>query len=124
MRATAALVPFAAIILALSGVSGDPAAGRGASLAGTPIVVEGIVAMAVEDDFASGRATRRYFLDESVSGRRYDLRLTPDQAGIVQPGMRVRVAGSLADGVLTADPGEPGVLILGVPGGAAPGTHR
>src|SRR5512143_992639 len=106
MRVTAALVLFAAVLFGRSAATAgqDP-------LPGTPIVVDGTVAMSVEDDFARGRATRHYFLDEFGSGRRYDLRLTPRQEGAVQPGMRVRVTGSLADGVLTADGGELGVLV-------------
>ena len=39
-----------------------PAAG--AADRGQRVVYEGTVAVAVEDDFARGRATKRYFLDE------------------------------------------------------------
>ena len=87
-------------------------------------MVEGTVAMSVEDDFQSGRATRHYFLDNSGSVKRYDLRLTPRQANLVQPGMRVRVTGSLAGGILTADQADQSVVVLDTPAVGAPGKTR
>lgn len=38
-----------------------------------PVVYEGTVAVAAEDDFLRGRATRRYFLDEQNLGDRVEL---------------------------------------------------
>lgn len=123
MPGTAVLVPLLAVVLVVSAANAPPAAGR-AILPGTPIVVEGTVVMIVEDDFLRGRATRRYFLDEAGSQRRYDLTLTPRQVDVVQPGMRVRVIGTLADGVLTPEPGERSVVVLEGPPVVAPGGTR
>ncbi|PYM14563.1 MAG: hypothetical protein DMD81_17590 [Candidatus Rokuibacteriota bacterium] len=82
---------------------------------GQAVVVEGTIAMAVEDDFRSGRATRRYLLQPSGSSAPYDLELTPRQANSVQPGMRVRVTGRLHGSVLTADQTDQSVVILDAP---------
>jgi hypothetical protein len=118
MRRIVAFVPVVALAFAVAAPIARPAAGQ--TPLGSPVVVEGTVAMSVEDDFQSGRATRHYFLDQSGSGRRYDLRLTPRQANIVQPGMRVRVTGSLAGGILTADHAAHSVVVLDTPAAVAP----
>jgi hypothetical protein len=123
MRRIVAFVPVVALAFAVAAPMARPAAGQTTPL-GSPVVVEGTVAMSVEDDFQSGRATRHYFLDQSGSGRRYDLRLTPRQASIVQPGMRARVIGSLAGDILTADKADQSVVVLDTPGVVAPGKAR
>ena len=123
MRGMAAFVPVAALVFAVAPALDWPAAGQPAST-GRPVVVEGTVAMSVEDDFQSGRATRHYFLDRSGSGKRYDLRLTPRQAGNVQPGMRVRVIGRLAGSILTADQADESVVILDLPSLVPPAKPR
>lgn len=120
MRGLVAFVPVVALVFAVAAAIARPAAGQTTPL-GSPAVVEGTVAMSVEDDFQGGRATRHYFLDQSDSGRRYDLRLTPRQANIVQPGMRVRVIGSLAGNILTADHADHSVVVLDTPAAVAPG---
>lgn len=119
MRGIVAFVPVVALAFAVAAPIARSAAGQTTPL-GSPVVIEGTVAMSVEDDFQSGRATRHYFLDQSGSGRRYDLTLTPRQANIVQPGMRVRVTGSLAGGILTADQADHSVVVLGTPAAVAP----
>jgi hypothetical protein len=114
---------LAALVLAVAALNARPAVGQANAL-GTPVVAEGKVAMSVEDDFQSGRATLHYFLDQSGSGRRYDLRLTPSQANRVRPGMSVRVMGRLAGSVLTADQDDRSVVILDAPAARSPGTAR
>jgi hypothetical protein len=111
MRGMTVFVPVAAIVLAVALATQGPASDEPASL-GSPVLVEGTVAMSVEDDFQSGRAVRHYFLDQSGPGKRYDLRLTPRQAGAMQPGMRVRIIGRLAGTILTADQADDSVMIL------------
>jgi hypothetical protein len=123
MRGMVAFVPVVALVSAVAAASAHPASGQTTPL-GIPVVVEGRVAMSVEDDFQSGRATRHYFLDQSGSGRRYDLRLTPRQANMVQPGMRARVIGSLAGDILTADKADQSVVVLDTPSVVAPGKTR
>ena len=123
MRATTPFVLVAALALAVAAAMPRPAVGQ-TNPSGSPVVVEGTIAMSVEDDFQSGRATRHYFLDQSGADRRYDLRLTPRQASGVQPGMRVRVVGSLVGSVLTADQGDESVVVLDSPAGVAPGRAR
>ena len=123
MRGIGAFVPVVAVVFGVSGAHARPALGQAAP-AGNLVVVEGTVAMSVEDDFQSGRATRHYFLDVSGPGGRYDLRLTPRQTGIVQPGTRVRVIGRLAGGILSADQGDHGVVVLEAPALVAPGKGR
>ncbi len=80
--------------------------------------------MLVEDDFQNGHATRHYFLDQPDSGRRYDLSLTQRQANRIQPGMSVRVIGTLAGNVITADQDDGSVVTLEVPGPVAPNQKR
>ena len=46
---------------------------------GQPVVYEGTVTVAVEDDFERGRATRRYFIDEQNLGRRFELKVNKAQ---------------------------------------------
>jgi len=123
MRGIVAFVPVVALVFVVAAAIARPDATRATPL-GSPVVVEGTVAMSVEDDFQSGRATRHYFLDPSGSGRRYDLRLTPRQANIVQPGMRVRIIGSLAGDILTAYKADESVVVLDTPGVVAPGKAR
>ena len=123
MRGIGAFVPVMAVVFGVSAGNARPAAGQTAPL-GSLVVVEGTVAMSVEDDFQSGRATRHYFLDPSGPGGRYDLRLTPRQAAIVQPGMRVRVIGRLAGGILTADQRDHSVVVLDTPAVVAPDKGR
>ena len=123
MRGIVAFVPVVVLVSAVAAAIARPAAAQTTPL-GSPVVVEGTVAMSVEDDFQSGRATRHYFLDQSDSGTRYDLRLTPRQANIVQPGMKVRIIGSLAGDILTADKSDQSVVVLDTPGVVAPGKAR
>lgn len=123
MRGIATFVPVVAVVFGVSAANARPATAQATPL-GSPIVVEGIVGMSVEDDFQSGRATRHYFLDQSAPERRYDLRLTPRQAAVVQPGMKVRVIGRLAGGILTANHADHSVVVLDTPAGAAPGKSR
>ncbi len=118
-----AFVRVAVLVLALAAGMARAAPGQSTTV-GNPVVVEGTIAMSIEDDFQSGRATRHYFLDESGLDKRYDLRLTPRQAAIVQPRMRVRVSGSLTGSVLTADQTEDGVVVLDSPGVVPPGGER
>jgi len=120
MRGMAAFVPVVALLFGVACAIDRPAAGQTTPL-GSPVVVEGTVAMSIEDDFQSGRATRHYFLDQPASGTRYDLRLTPPQANIVQPGMRVRVTGRLDGGILTADQADNSVVVLDTPPFVPPG---
>ena len=109
---------------AVAAAVAGPAPGQTA-LPGTAVQVEGTISMLIEDDFKSGRATRHYFLDtQSFPGGRYDLKLTSRQADAVQPGMRVRVVGTLANGVLTADQADDSVVVLDAPASGAPSKAR
>lgn len=116
-------VPVAALVLAMAAGMARAAPGQSTTV-DSPVVIEGTIAMSVEDDFQSGRATKHYFLDQSNPDTRYDLRLTPRQATIVQPRMRVRVIGTLTGSVLTADQTDDSVVVLDTPGVVAPGGHR
>jgi hypothetical protein len=108
MRRLVLSVVVVALGCAVSAAVAGPAPGQ--ALPGRAVQVEGTIAMLIEDDFRSGRATRRYFLDiQSSPVGRYDLKLTSRQADSVQPGMRVRVVGTLANGVLTADQADESV---------------
>jgi hypothetical protein len=118
-----AFIPLVALAIAVVTAFSWPAGGQ-STPPGSPVVVEGTVAMSIEDDFQSGRATRRYYLDTSGSAKRYDLRLTPRQANIVQPGMRVRLTGSLAGGILTADQADHSVVVLDTPAVVVPHKPR
>ena len=51
---------------------------------GQRVVYEGTVAVAVEDDFAHGRSTRRYFLDEQNLGQRFELKVNESQGKSAQ----------------------------------------
>ena len=123
MRGIATFVPVVAVMFGVSAANARPAAGQ-ATPPGRPVVVEGTIVMSVEDDFRSGRATRRYFLDPAGPGGRYELRLTPAQADLVQPGMRVRVIGRLVERVLTANRADHGVLVLDTPAAESPHKAR
>src|SRR3954468_22862409 len=103
MRALVRVMALAVLTFALAGTIHAPASGQSA-VAGSAIVAEGTVVMSIEDDFKSGRATRRYFLaTHAKPGERYALDLTAEQAKSIQPGMRVRVIGRLVGHVLTAE---------------------
>jgi hypothetical protein len=123
MRGIATFVPVVAVVFGVSAANARPAAAQATPL-GSPVVVEGMVGMSVEDDFQSGRATRHYFLDQSGPDRRYELRLTPRQAAVVQPGMKVRVIGKLAGGILTANHADHSVVVLDTPAGAPADKSR
>ena len=97
------------------------AAGQGVPPDG-PAVIEGTVLMAVEDDFARGKAKKRYFLDQAGGKQKHELKLTAQQADALRPGMKVRASGNLAGGVLSADGTGGGVTILEAPAGAAQPT--
>jgi len=120
------ILAFASVVALAFAVAAPMArldAGQATPL-GSPVVVEGTVAMSIEDDFQGGRATRHYYLDHPDSGKRYDLRLTPCQANLVQPGMRVRVMGNLVGAILTADQPDRSVVVLDAPDVVAPGKAR
>ena len=71
---------------------------------GQPVVYEGTVTVAVEDDFERGRATRRYFIDEQNLGRRFELKVNKAQGDKLRTGARIRVRGDAAGNALSADP--------------------
>ena len=110
----------AALLLAL--VFHLPAAGAAGK--GQRVVYEGTVAVAVEDDFARGRATRRYFLDEQNLGQRFELRVSEAQGKALRTGARIRVRGVAAGGALSADTGTESVTVLAEPLAATPITAR
>jgi hypothetical protein len=83
-----------------------------AAAGGQRVVYEGTVAVAVEDDFARGRAKMRYFLDEQNLGSRFELKVNENQGRRLQTGQRVRVRGSAAGGALSADAGSDGITVL------------
>ena len=121
MRRASILVAIAAIVFAIATAFASLAASQPAS-SQPPVVIEGTIVMAVEDDFEKGRATLRYFLNQS--GRQFDLRLMPRQAAGLQPGMTVRITGQLMGTVLTADPSDESVVVLRSPAAAPPGPTR
>lgn len=91
---------------------------------GQRVVYEGTVAVAVEDDFARGRATKRYFLDEQNLGERVELQLNENQGKALKTGQKIRVRGTAAAGALSADTTADGVTVLAEPMAAAPVTAR
>ena len=114
IRRLTAFVPVAVLALMVAATMARPAAGQTTSV-GSPVVVEGTVAMVVEDDFLNGRAIKHYFLDQSGPNGRHDLKLTSKQAKTLHPGMRVRVMGSLSGRVLTSDAADYAVVVLEAP---------
>jgi hypothetical protein len=109
-----------ALMLALS----IPARAAPPADAGRPVVYEGTVAVAVEDDFARGRATKRYFLDEQTLGERIELKVSEAQGRLLKTGARIRVRGVAAGGVLAADATGDGVTVLADAVAAVPVTAR
>jgi len=107
MRRVPILVSVAAIVAA-AGVASSQASQT--TLPGSPVVIEGKIVMAVEDDFQTGRATRRYFLNQS--GRQYDLKLASREAAGLQPGMTVRIIGRLVGHILIPDSSDGSVVVL------------
>ena len=91
---------------------------------GQRVVYEGTVAVAVEDDFARGRSTRRYFLDEQNLGQRFELKVNDSQGKSLKTGARIRVRGVSAGGALSADTQAGGVTLLAEPLAAAPVAAR
>ena len=91
---------------------------------GQPVVYEGTVTVAVEDDFERGRATRRYFIDEQNLGRRFELKVNKAQGDKLRTGARIRVRGHAAGNALSADPAGDAVTVLAEPQAAAPLTAR
>jgi hypothetical protein len=91
---------------------------------GQPVVYEGTVTVAVEDDFERGRATRRYFIDEQNLGRRFELKVNKAQGDKLRTGARIRVRGNAAGNALSADPAGDAVTVLAEPLAAAPLTAR
>ena len=91
---------------------------------GQPVVYEGTVTVAVEDDFERGRATRRYFIDEQNLGRRFELKVSKAQGDKLKTGARIRVRGNAAGNALSADPAGDAVTVLAEPQAAAPLTAR
>ena len=123
MRWTTVVMWIAALVLTVTTPTVRLAAGQTIP-AGSPAVIEGTVSVVVEDDFAKGRATKRYFLDQPGPHGRNELKLTSHQAKSIQPGMKVRVTGSLAASVLSADPVDAGVVVLEAPAATAPAAAR
>jgi hypothetical protein len=113
---------FAAVTLLLTLAIQLPAvhaAGKGQR-----VVYEGTVAVAVEDDFERGRATRRYFLDERNLGARFELKLDAQQARGLKTGQKIRVRGTATGGALSADTTADSVTVLAEPQAATPITAR
>ena len=124
MKRMTAMVPAVAacVLVAALAMMGEAAAQGGASgtrvtidqfaPTGAPVVVEGTVQMLVEDDFHSGRSTHHHFLEDAATGTRLKLKIKPQHAGRLEPGMKVRVSGNLAGDELTADDSAFGVTML------------
>ena len=91
---------------------------------GRPVVYEGTVAVAVEDDFVRGRATKRYFLDEQTLGERVELKVSEAQARSLKTGARIRVRGVAAGGMLAADATSDAVTVLADAAAAVPVAAR
>ena len=121
MRRVPILVAIAAIVFAVATGPTSLDASQATS-SPSPVVIEGTIVMAIEDDFQKGRATRRYFLNHS--GQQLDLRLTPRQAAGLEPNMTVRIIGQLVGNVLTADLSDESVVVLRTPGAAPPPATR
>jgi hypothetical protein len=110
---------LALLLFASSAVRAAPPADPG-----RPVVYEGTVAVAVEDDFVRGRATNRYFLDEQTLGQRVELRVNEAQGKVLKTGQRIRVRGVAAGGVLEAEASGGSVTVLAEPLAAAPVAAR
>jgi hypothetical protein len=108
LRFVRALQWLAAGLLVLSFNASATPPGSG----GSPVVYEGTLAIAIEDDFAHSRATPHYYLDEANLGRRFELQLDGRQAQGLQPGMRLRVRGSVAADHLRADTRSDSITVL------------
>jgi len=114
MRQMAACASAVALVFMVAATMARSAAGQTISV-GSPVAVEGTVGMIHADYFENGRSTNHYFLDHSGLQGRHHLKLTPQQAKTVQPGMRVRVRGNLAGRVLTLDTLDHAVVVLEAP---------
>lgn len=99
------------------------AANNGAS-GSERVVYEGTVAVAVEDDFARGKATARYFLHERNLGQRFELKVNPAQAKGLKTGASIRVRGVASGGTLSADTLSDSVMLLAEPAAVTPVTAR
>lgn len=96
-----------------------------AGRAGTPVVYEGTLAIAVEDDFARSRAVRHYFLDEANLGQRFELQLAERQTRALEPGMRLLVRGAVAGGRLRVDDATDSIVVVAAAiASAVPATAR
>src|SRR4051794_14140160 len=86
MKRILAFLPWVAALLLCAGQAMAVQSVEQASAA-TTVVLEGTVVMLIEDDFLKGRATTHHFLDDSATGKRHPLKLRPEHAGRVEPGM-------------------------------------
>jgi hypothetical protein len=91
---------------------------------GRPVVYEGTVAVAVEDDFERGRAMKRYFLDEQTLGQRVELLVNEAQGKALMTGQKIRVRGVAQGNVLSAEATGAGVTVLADAVAATPVTAR
>jgi hypothetical protein len=91
---------------------------------GQPVVYEGTVTVAVEDDFVRGRATRRFFIEERHLGQRLELKLSKAQGDKLKTGARIRVRGNANGNALSAEPAGDAVTVLAEPQAATPLAAR
>ena len=110
-----ALWPALSIVALLIARTGSAAPGDPGPL----IVVEGRLEVIVEDDFDRGQAQRRFMLEESATGKRWELRFERGMPSSLMTGAKVRARGvpsgreliveangSGGDGVDTIAPGQ------------------
>jgi hypothetical protein len=95
------------MLCAISGVDAGPGPAPGrrepAGGGGAEREVSGQLLVLQEDDFANHRSRRRFFLHESATGRRYELRLRPAPPGRpLRSGDQVVVRGLVGSGEIEA----------------------
>ena len=107
MRQWKTLIPVAALAVAITlpGI-------RLASAQSAVAVLEGTALMVVEDDFARGKATKRYFLEQPATKARKELKLSPRQAEAFQPGSKVRAKGKLTGDTLEVEEAADGLVVV------------
>jgi len=89
-----------------------------------PGVFSGTLEVAIEDDFVRGRSALHLFLDEETLKRRLEIKVKGPERHDLKTGMKVRVKGTLAGGVLSAGDTSDALQVLAEAEAAQPLSFR
>jgi hypothetical protein len=94
--------------------------------AGGPQVYEGTIAVQIADDFERGVSTTRIFLRIRESGELVELKLTPAQEKLLQPGQTLRVTGRRMGDTLFVEAMDGAIAVISkaAPAAAPPAARR